>query len=305
VQSATASSGFVASFAWLVLIFLIVLVFICDALPAISEALFPGDEVAMGPIASLVALAGAYFWPGTVLVHAGLATLWLACGTWRFSVRILIVILSMSARALWIWRLYGLNEPHQTHTGEPFIVSGAPVLFFAITWLTSMAFIFERFRGNTGISERRAKLQILDLIVWTAAIALLLGPAVSFFRVLTPAILKERLQYDSTSIMASSILTWFSAMLLREWFLNAPLVARIQRLGWLAVALFVTCALLILSAHFLSKLGAIAQIGAQDMAENILPYLLPSTLAWCMAVGWALRELGVRIEKRPSPARDR
>lgn len=288
--------GFVTSFAWLVLIVLGALIFVCDALPAIGERLFPAAEVATGPIASLLSLMFSYFWPGTILVHAGLATLWLACGSRRYSFRIFVVVLSMSARALWVWMLFGIKEPHQTHLGEPFIVSGVPVLFFMIIFVTSLGFVFERFRTNNSTASSRNKLQILDLIVWTAAIALLLGPAVSFFKVLTFSILKDRLTYDTTMIMAWAALTWFSTMLLREWFLEVPLAARFPRIAWVSATLLVTCGLLIFSARFVSE------VGAADMAVNVLPYLLPSTIVWCMATGWAMRELGVRIEKRPSPA---
>lgn len=283
--------GFITSFAWLVLIALGVLVLICDALPAIGERLYPNADVVTGPVASLLALMFNYFWPGTSLVHSGLAALWLACGSWRYSLRMLVVILSMSARAGWVWLLYGIKSPHPTHFGEPFVVSGVPVLFFFIIWMTSFGFVFERFRSSKNNSAQD-KLQILDLIIWTAAIALLLGPAVSFFRVLTFADLKDRLTYDSTLIMAWAALTWFSAMLLREWFLVSPFVSRALRLGVVLAIVVAICGMLIWASRFVSP------IGAEDMAQNTLPTLLPSTIAWCMATGWALRELGVRIERR-------
>lgn len=286
-----APPGFVTSFAWLVLIALGVLVFVCDALPAIGDRLFPNADVATGPVASLLALMFNYFWPGTALVHSGLATLWLACGSWRYSFRMLVVILSMSARAGWVWLLYGIKEPHPTHFGEPFVVSGVPVLFFFIIWMTSWGFVFERFR-NSNKNSTQDRLQIVDLIIWTAAIALLLGPAVSFFRVLTFADLKDRLTYDSTLIMAWAALTWFSAMLLREWFLLSPFASRALRMGAVLAIVVAICGMLIWASRYVSP------VGMDDMAQNILPTLLPSTIAWCMATGWALRELGVRIERR-------
>jgi hypothetical protein len=290
--SPPAPIGFATTFAWLVLVSLVTLVFICDALPAIGAKLLINTELGTGPMASLYHLVSDYFWPGTILLHAGLATLWLACGPWRYSLRLLVVILSMSARAAWVWQLYGIQKPDPTHFGEPFNVCGIPIFMAIVIVLTSVGFSKYRMEKD-GQSHSRERLQIVDLLAWTTAIALLLMPAMTFFRALTPAVLLDRFIYDTTIAMAWAGLTWLSAMLIREWLLDAPFSRRLPRLGWTLLAITLICGLLIVSARLVSK------IGPQDMALNILAYFLPSMLLWCMATGWTLRELGIRLEPRP------
>lgn len=287
--------GFVTTFAWLVFIALGVLVFLCDALHAIEARGIANVEVGSGPVASLYHFLFNFFWPGTILVHAGLATLWLACGQWRFSLRMLTVILSMSARAGWIWLLYGVEEPHTNMYGEPFNVCGIPIFFALVIWLTSVAFQWERFRSSK--ASPRAKLQIVDLFAWMTSIALLLAPTLTFFRALTPLVLKDRAYYNSPLAIAWAGLTMFSAMVIREWLLTSDFGFRLPRIGVTFFVFLVVCAVLIITAQLISPVW-----GAKEMATNILFHTVPSTFLWCMAAGWALRELGARIEKRSPPA---
>jgi hypothetical protein len=289
--SPPAPLGFATTFAWLVLVSLVTFVFICDALPAIGAKLPVNTELGTGPMASLYHLVSDYFWPGAILLHAGLATLWLACGPWRYSLRLLFVILSMSARAAWVWQLYGIREPDPTHFGEPFNVCGIPIFMALVIVITSLGFLGFRLE-NGRPSHSRERLQIVDLLAWTTAFALLLMPAMTFFRALTPSVLIDRILYDTTIAMAWAGLTWFSAMLIREWLIEAPFSSRLPRLGWTLLAITVTCGVLIASARLVSR------IGPQDMTFNILSYFLPSMLLWCMAMGWTLRELGIRLVPR-------
>lgn len=287
--------GFVTSFAWLVLIALGVVVFLCDALPVIEARGIANVEIGSGPVASLYHFLFDFFWPGTILLHSGLATLWLACGAWRYSLRMLSVILSMSARAGWIWLLYGVKEPHTNMYGEPFNVCGIPIFFAMVIWLTSIAFQFERFSGSK--ISLREKLQVVDLLAWMTSISLLLAPALTFLRALTPLILTDRAYYNTPLAIAWAGLTLFSAMLIREWILSANFGFRLPKIGATLLLFFVVCAVLIITAQLISPVW-----GAKEMAGNILYHTVPSTFLWCMATGWALRELGVRIEKRRRPA---
>lgn len=286
-----APPGFVTSFAWLVLICLGVLVFVCDALPTIEARGIANVEIGSGPAASLYHFLFDFFWPGTILLHSGLATLWLACGPWRFSLRMLVVILSMSARAGWIWLLYGVNEPNVSMYGEPFNVCGIPILFAMIIAMTSLLFQFERFRTHANTS--REQLQLVDLFAWTTSIALLLAPTITFFRALTPSVLTDRAFYNTPLALAWAALTFFSAMLIREWLITATPSFRLPRIGVTFVLFLVACATLSIAAQLLAP-----GWGAKEMVGNILYHNLPSTFLWCMATGWALRELGVRIERR-------
>lgn len=285
--------GFVKSFAWLVLIILGTLVFACDALHTIEARGIANVELGSGPAASLYHFLFDFFWPGTILLHSGLATLWLACGTWRFSLRMLTVILSMSVRAGWIWLLYGVNEPNLAMYGEPFNVCGTPIFFALVISLTSVLFQFEQFHNEA--TNPRERLQLVDLLAWTASIALLLAPTITFIRVLTPSVLADRAFYNTPLALAWAALTFFSAILIREWLMTASLSFRLPRIGVAFVLFLITCAALIIAAQLHAP-----GWGAKDMFENILYHNLPSTFLWCMATGWALRELGVRIERRPS-----
>jgi hypothetical protein len=291
--SPPAPIGFAKSFAWLVLISLVVLVFVCDALPAIGARLPGQGDIGTGPVASLYHFLFDFFWPGTILVHAGLATLWLACGTWRFSLRLLSVILSMSARAAWIWKLYGVTIASTVaeQYGEPFKVCGIPILFSMVILFTSFGFRGWRIQ-TLGVPKPRERLQTIDLMAWTTAIALLLAPILTFFRAMTPSLQEDRLQYDTPLAVAWAALTWFSAILTREWLVDGPLSTRWRRIGWTVLALSVVSGVLIVSARL------IAVWGPEDMLFSILAYLLPSTIAWCMATGWTLRELGIRLVPR-------
>lgn len=244
-------------------------------------------------MASLYHLACDYFWPGSILLHAGIASLWLAAGSWRFSFRLLSVILSMSARAGWVWFLYGVKDPDPLHFGEPFNVCGIPIFMTLVVWLTSLGFCRDTLQSSRP-TVRSEKLQIVDLMAWTAATALLLGPSLTFLKALTPSVLKDRITYDTTIAMAWGTLTWLSAMLIREWLINSPWSRRSARMAATLTVLAVICGLLIVGARMVSE------IGPQDMAFNILSYLIPSTFAWCMATGWTLRELGVRLQHRSS-----
>jgi hypothetical protein len=287
--------GFITTFAWSVLIALGVLVFLCDALPAIEARGIANVEIGSGPAASLYHFLFHFFWPGAILVHAGLATLWLACGTWRYSVRMLLVVLSMSARAGWIWLLYGVKEPHTNMYGEPFNVCGIPIFFAMLIWLTSLGFQWERFKGSNTL--RREKLQVVDLLAWMTSISLLLAPAMTFFRALTPLVLADRAFYNTPLALAWAALAVFSAIAIREWLLTSDFGFRLPKIGASLLMFLLVCAFLIFAAHFHSRVW-----GAKEMAANILFHTVPSAFFWCMATGWALRELGVRLEKRPSPA---
>jgi hypothetical protein len=282
--------GFSHTFAQVVLVILLVLVFVCDALPAIGARLPAQGEIGTGPMASLYHFLFDFFWPGTILVHAGLATLWLACGTWRYSLRLLSVILSMSARAAWVWWLYGIKQAHINQLGEPFNVCGIPIFFAAVTVTTSIVYRSERFHfvGNSS-PKRPTKFQTIDLIAWTTATALLLAPTLTFFRALTPSVLMDRFIFDTPVAAAWACMTWLSAMLVREWLLDARFTKRLSRLGWAFVGFIVLSGVLIVGARLVSE------IGPEDMLFNILSYLVPSMFAWCMATGWALRELGIRL----------
>lgn len=283
--------GFSRAFAQVVLVVLLVLVFVCDALPAIGTHLPAQAAIGSGPAASLFHFVLDFFWPGTFLVHAGLATLWLACGTWRYSLRLLSVILSMSARAAWIWWLYGINGANQNQLGEPFNVCGIPIFFAVVITLTSLGFRGLRLQTvNASTGQERERLQTIDLMAWTAAVAFLLAPGLTFFKALTPSVQADRLQYNTPVALAWAALTWFSAVLIREWLLDDRIARRLPRMGWCLIAFVVVCGLVIVGARITSE------IGPQDMFFNILPYFVPSMIAWCMATGWALREMGVRLK---------
>ncbi len=290
--SPPAPIGFATTFAWLVLVSLVTLVFVCDALPAIGAKLPINTDLGTGPMASLYHLVSDYFWPGTILLHAGLATLWLAFGPWRYSLRVLSVILSMSARAAWVWWLYGVKEPNPMEFGEPFNVCGIPIFMTAVICISAIG--FRGYRMQLAAQPKTSpQLQVVDFLAWMTAIGLLLAPALTFFKALTPEVQLDRITYNTTIAMAWAALTWFSAMLIREWLIEAPFSRRLPRLCWTLLAITLICGILIVSARLVSE------IGPQDMAFNILAYFLPSMIFWCMAMGWTLRELGIRLDPRP------
>jgi hypothetical protein len=293
-KSPPAPRGFAKTFAQLVLICLATLIFVCDALPAVEARLQISVAPGSGPVASLHGLLQDYFWPGTIVLHGGLAALWIACGPGRYSLRILTAILSMSARAVWAWQLYGSARADQS-LGEPFSVSGLPILMFTIAWMTSLLHRGDRVKQDGPSAKYEHKLQIVDLIAWTASTALLLGPVLTFSKALNPSVLSDRAYYYASPIAAWIGMTCFSAFILKEWLRPTSFGQRIGRILAGLLALFIVSALLIVGARLL------ADWGPEDMAFYILTPLIPSMFTWCCATGWALRELGVRLEKRKSP----
>jgi hypothetical protein len=286
-KSAAAPPGFATAFASVVLLSLTALVILCDALPAMLE---PGAS----QFSSLYGLLFDYFWPGTITLHGGLAAIWLACGRQRFSVRLLGVLLSMNLRAVWAWWLYGVSEPDVILFGEPFIISGTPLWMLFVSMLVSLTLIRERIVQPQDATPH-PRLQILDLLAWTASAAIFLALLLAFGREMTPGILADRLHYSASQMAAWGVLTFFAAWLLREWLITSRWPVRLLRLAIQASLFLVACVILIASARL------IASWGPEDMAANILAYLAPSTFCWCMATGWTLRELGLRLApRRPS-----